>query len=84
MYYTRQPVQVTTSGDIPELPSQYHNRIVEYCLAQAYELDANMESYTTKMAAFKNGANQLKENADWQQHDFYPSISVSVDDMGSW
>lgn len=83
LYYTRLPIEVTTITQTPELPIQYHNRIVEYCLAQAYELDDNMESYRAKMQMFQDGMDRLKDNVDWQPQDVYPSITVSNNDA-SW
>lgn len=82
LYYTRQPVDVTVVGDTPELPLKYHNRIVEYCIAQAYELDDNYESYEKKMKVFNDGVDKLKGTAEWADQDVYPSISVGVSDFG--
>lgn len=82
IYYTRQPNSVAVSADVPELPIQYHNRIVEYCIAQAYELDDNNESYQAKMQQFQDGVDKLKTLGDWQVQDVYPSISVSSADYG--
>lgn len=85
LYYTRQPAVVTTTTDEPELPLQYHNRIVEYCLAQAYELDDNVESHKWKMQQFQEGVDKLKSNNDWQVQDTYPSITAVGADYGeSW
>lgn len=83
VYYTRQPVEVTAVGNTPELPQQYHNRIVEYCLAQAYELDDNWESYKQKMQMFQDGMDRLKGHEDWQGQDVYPSITASSSDYGN-
>lgn len=80
LYYTRQPAAVGGTADTPELPLQYHNRIVEYCLAQAYELDDNMDSYKSKMQMFQDGMDRLKVNTDWQEQDVYPSITASSAD----
>lgn len=85
LYYTRQPAPITVTTQTPELPLQYHNRIVEYCIAQAYELDDNEESYQRKMRQFQEGVDKLKDNVDWQTQDVYPSITVSSNDYGeSW
>lgn len=82
VYYTRQPMELMATTDTPELPAQYHNRIVEYCIAQAYELDDNLESSQKKMQQFEDGVARLKGVADWQDQDVYPSISVSANDCG--
>lgn len=79
IYYTRQPVAVVLLADIPELPVQYHNRLVEYCLQQAYELDENWAAADAKKTQFTTGVNNTKDNVDWAERDFYPSIT-STDD----
>ena len=82
MYYTAQPTPVVVNGDVPVVPLQYHNRIVEYCIAQAYELDDDPKSYQAKMDQFKQGNNELRDNSDWVQREVYPSITVSAGDVG--
>lgn len=83
MYYTRIPVQVTLTSDTPEVPVQYHQRIVEYCLAQAYELDANPSQQNYKMGQFTSGVAQTDTDS-WQPRGVYPSITLSVDDSWFW
>lgn len=80
LYYTKQPTAVAVSGDIPEIPQQYHNQIVTYCLAQAYEMDADMESHRAKMQMFEDGVSRIKDNAEWENRDAYPSITYIPDD----
>lgn len=82
IYYTRQPTPMASLVETPELPLQYHNRIVEYCIAQSHELDDNAESYKQKMQQFKEGVDQLKY-IDNAEQDVYSSISVSLADVGS-
>jgi hypothetical protein len=84
LYFTRQPTQVTVVGDTPELPVQYHPRIVEYCIAQAAELDDNLAQYQLKMAQFEQGVTKLKDNADWESQDSYPVITPSTRDYGEF
>jgi hypothetical protein len=76
LYYTRSPIPVATMDDVPELPLQYHNRIVDYCIAHAHELDDNMEAYKFKMQQFQEGALSIA-GFDQVVSDKYPSISVS-------
>jgi len=80
--YTRTPTEVTAVGNTPELPAQYHNRIVEYCIAQAAELDDDGDTYERKMNRFEVGVQKLKDNAEWEAHDVYPSITVGPADLG--
>lgn len=82
LYYTRQAIQVTSTSDTPELPVQYHPRIVEYCVAQAAELDDNLQHYQVKMAQFEAGVTKLKDGQDWESQDFYPTVTASPRDFG--
>lgn len=73
-YYSRTPTAVADLTDIPELPDEYHNRILDYCLAQAYELDENYEVSQSKMASFEQkvaAANDISE----EQQETYPYIT---------
>lgn len=80
IYYTRQPLVVSTNADTPEIPAAYHLRLVEYCIAQAYELDSEMASYAAKMQQFNANVASTKDNGEWESRDSYPSITVSADD----
>src|SRR6187455_362795 len=46
----------------PDVPVQYHPRIVEYCIAQAAELDDNLAHYQQKMGQFQQNILALKQN----------------------
>jgi hypothetical protein len=82
VYYNRIPTDVAATGDVPELPVEYHNRIVEYCLAQAFELDENYQVAQYKLSQFQDGVDRLKGNEDWPVQEFYPGITTLPDDMG--
>jgi hypothetical protein len=75
IYYTRQPAVVSALSDIPEVPVMYHNRIVEYVLAQAYELDEDWQAAQVKQQQFRTGVDKLKDQTDWAVRDAYPSIT---------
>ncbi len=78
LYYTRIPVAVVSLADVPEIPVQYHGRLVDYCLQQAYELDENWAAAQVKGEQFQRGAQELKGRDTVQE--YYPSI-VSVEDF---
>ena len=80
IYYTRQPEEVNAGGDTPEIPAAYHNRLVEYCLAQAYELDENWSASQLKAQQFTEGVKALTHQQDWTSQDFYSHITSSLDD----
>lgn len=76
LYYTRYPTAVEATGDTPELPAEYDNRIVEYCLAQAFELDMNTTMMQVKGGQFQQGVDKLKGEDDWENQEFYPNITM--------
>jgi hypothetical protein len=80
IYYTRKPVDVTGVGNTPELPDQYHQRLVDYCLAQVAQMDDNQELYMLKMDEFRTGVQKLKDIPEWE-NDLYPFITVSPADQ---
>ena len=80
IFYTRTPTDVTALGNTIDLPLIYHNRVVEYCLAMAMELDEDREGYSLKMQEFKVGVQSTKNESDDLSIDAYPGITVSPED----
>lgn len=65
----------------PPLPTSYHARLVDYCLAQVAQQDDDYNRYQLKMQEFKSGVQDLKDLPEWE-YDQYPYISVDIRDMG--
>jgi hypothetical protein len=80
VFYTRSPNEITATNQTPEIPTQYHNRIVEYCMAQAAEMDNDNGRYQLKMGQFEAGVSELKGLGEQQENDVYPSITVGPSD----
>lgn len=80
IYYTRTPVDVDALSDSLDLPLIYHNRVVEYCLAQMAEFDEDREGYALKMQEFKVGVANTKNETDDLKIDTYSGITVSPED----
>ena len=79
--YIYAPAEITTNGQTPGIPESYHSRLVDYCLAMVAQQDDDMNRYQLKMQEFTTGVSNLKDLPEYQD-DLYPSISVSVRDMG--
>ena len=79
--YIRQPTDVTAVGNTPELPLQYHNRLIDFCLAQAYLQDGDQQMYAMKIQEFQSGVRQVRDTPEWEA-DAYPSFTVSDRDSG--
>lgn len=77
------PVVTDTSSDaiIPAIPTTYHGRLVDYCLAQVALQDDNQEMYAVKLEEFKTGVKRLADQTE-QEEALYPTISISPRDMG--
>jgi hypothetical protein len=80
--YVKAP-NVLTIADLnkaPDVPIQYHPRIVEYCIGQASELDDDLSHYQLKMGQFRTGLSELRQNGEQPESDsYYPSITYVVD-----
>lgn len=81
LYYSRQPVDVTTSASSIDLPLAYHNGIVDYCMAQAYELDEDWNAASNSNATYDNRVRLNKEREEWGNHEVYPRITVDMEDL---
>jgi hypothetical protein len=81
IYYIPSVSKVTALADVLTIPDSYYNRLVEYVLAQAYEMDENWEGSTRKSTQFESGLQSQNVN-DSLQHDVYPTITVLEED--SW
>lgn len=80
VYYVRTPDVLTVDmlDREPNVPKEYHPRIVEYCIAQAAELDDNLTQYQLKMGQFRDNLQSLKRNGEQPEgDDYYPSISYT-------
>lgn len=81
IYYTQVPATLTAVGNTISLPAQFDNRIVEYCVAQAAELDDNLEHYQLKMSQFQAGIDAHKNTLETvDQDDAYPFITYRPDE----
>lgn len=81
IYYNKTPTQLANDADIPELPTGYHPRIVEFCLTMAYELDEDWQAAGNKAAQFVDGLNNLRADDTQYDETAYPTITVLVDDL---
>ena len=80
VYFTEFPTDVITVADQLSLPIKWHNRIVEYCLQQAYELDENFDAAMMKGGQMSQSLGQMAEDASWTEHTSYPMITIQPDD----
>lgn len=80
IYYIRYPATLTTIADNLDVPDHYFNAIVDYCLAQAYELDEDLEKKAAKNSEFTDAVMKLNERNKRVQ-EYYPRITTLPEDQ---
>lgn len=84
--YIYNPADLTSSGgsfgdQVPVLPVGYHQRLVDYCLAQVAQQDDDLNRYAVKMEEFRTGVAKLNDT-DRTEEDSYSMIGISTRDAG--
>lgn len=80
MLYTRAPVQVAVSTDIPELPLKYHDAILSHVLQCAYEMDDDIQQAQYRATIKTTGIQLLGEQEDRVNEEFYEVINIRTED----
>lgn len=81
IFYHKTPVVLTGESDVLNVPDNYFNRILEFCMSQAYELDENFEAAIAKSTQFENKMLNMSLEEQQPSVDVYPSITVLADDL---
>lgn len=80
LYYLKGPTDLIATTDLLSVPDMYYNRLVEYVMSQAYELDENLEASQLKNGQFEgNLLSQVEDDSTIEN--FYPRITVLAEDM---
>lgn len=80
IYYVDAPSKVSSLTDELSVPDSFFNRVVEYCLGQAYEMDENTSDSQYKMAQFAQGLDTMANQEVMTHADSYPRITVLPED----
>lgn len=79
IYFTKGASEVADSNDQLSVPDQYLNRVLEYCMAQAHELDEDYQASEYKLRQFTEGLG-IQDNTTLPSQTYYPTITVLEDD----
>lgn len=79
IHFTKGATDVTDANSTLSVPDLYLNRVIEYCLAQAYELDEDFQSSQVKMSQFTEGLG-LQDDVTIHNSPYYPTITVYDED----
>lgn len=78
LYCTTQPAAVAVSTDAIATPDVYYKSLLNYVMAQAYELDDDWTGAQLKQRELKDGLTGLEE--DYGGHRYYPVVVVLDED----
>lgn len=81
LYYNRVPANVTIAADTPDIPVLYHEVLVKYCLAQAYEMDEDFDAAVMKNQQIQGDMTVLRGRDSWKNQEFYSTITVLNEDL---
>lgn len=82
IWYFQRPTEVDDVADTLPFAAEYHIRMVEYCLQQAYQTDEDWDAAERMKGQFEDGMTRLKQLEDADDEEFYPMITVLPEDSG--
>lgn len=80
VFYLKNAPTVTALTDFLGVPDQYFNRLCEYVMSQAYELDEDSQNSQFKLGQFQQGVQLLSEQENQVSADYYPTITTLLED----
>jgi len=80
-YYVRAPALATDGLSVLELPNRYFDRLMEYVMHKAYQMDDDTGASQAELAKMESNLNALAEEETNPQNLFYPTITVLYEDM---
>lgn len=81
VFYRATPTLTTSGTDLLSLPDKYFQRVVDYVMAQAFELDENFNAHEAKMDRLDSKLVSMAGDEDKGSTDTYPRITVMEDDL---
>ena len=79
IHYLKNPTPVAGPTDLLSLPDEYFNRVVEYVMSQAYELDEDSQNSQFKLGQMQQGLDMLSEKENRAELRTYPVITQLAD-----
>lgn len=78
-YYSKAPSEITDTGQQLFVSDSYFKSVVDYCMAQAQELDENYAASNQKMQQFETSM-QKQANRTRPEDNHYPTITLLPED----
>lgn len=81
LYFLTIPEKITSITDPLSVPDNYFNRVVEFAMANAYEMDENLGAQQAKYAQFQDGILNMSLKEEVSQVDTYSTVTVMPEDQ---
>lgn len=80
VYFLGAPTPVATVSDDLSLPDKYFQRIIDFVMAQAFELDENYTAHAAKLDYMDSKLVSMSQDENKGSVDTYPTITVLMED----
>lgn len=84
LLYTKLPTELVLASDVPEIPVQYHDNIVDYCIIKARETANDLIGAQVKRQDYTFALGEARHQSQMPETDSYPSIRTLPGDQGDW
>lgn len=81
VYFYALPTTVTQTDDFLSLPDNYYNRVLEFVMSCAYEMDENFAASEARINRFESNLVSMHEDENKGAQDFYPVMYVRPEDL---
>ena len=79
IFYSASTDEITSIGNVLEVPDPYFNAVVSYCMWKAYEMDDNFSSAEVMQRQFYESVTKLA-NRTVSHDNRYPTITLLPED----
>ncbi|MGH9982419.1 MAG: DUF6682 family protein [Nitrososphaeraceae archaeon] len=80
--YIKRPVDLVNAGDPLEIPVQYHEDVVRFCLLRAFETDGQWTAADRVGADYKGRTVESRHDEQNKGEESYPSVRALPGDYG--
>lgn len=74
LYYVARATTITNIAETPEIPVQFHEAIVKFCLMRAKELDQDWVAAERFQAQYKDDIAESRSETQWLDAGSYPVV----------
>lgn len=79
MWYAKRPVTVTTGADTPEIPVQYHEDLVRFCLSRASEMSGEFDQADRFAGDYNGRILQARADTFMKSSASFPAVRCNDD-----